>query len=47
MYSSKPEATLEYALYIPMPKLGADDTLEIPDRLYYPLLKKLAEIIGR
>ena len=47
MYSSKPGATLEYALYIPTPKLGADDTLEIPDRLYYPLLEKLAEIIGR
>lgn len=42
LYSSGAGAILETALYYPIPKVADDDTLEIPDILYHPLLEKLA-----
>lgn len=46
LYSSSDSATLETALYLPIPTLDVDDLLDVPQSVYGLLLSKLAESIG-
>ena len=43
LYSSSQGASLERGIYVARPKIKEDDSLEIPDGLYFPLLQKIAE----
>lgn len=45
LYSCTKGAVLNSAGYIALPKISAQDTLEIPDTLYHPLVLKIAEMI--
>ena len=43
LFSCSQDASLSSFLYMARPAIGADDTLDIPDSLYYTLLDSLAQ----
>lgn len=45
LYSSAPDAVLDYLVYVPEPEVTEDDMMEVPRRLLFPLVEKLALIL--
>lgn len=46
LFASNAKASLDYALYFPVPSVDADDCLEVPPALYGDLINRLAVFIN-